>query len=158
MLPDIILVGGNALEFRALGLASTVPVVDDGLGPGLYGRIFRVMKKADDERPLVGDSSTCLGVRVPTDIEPTADGSVHPGTGGMSVNPSLADCPPHLVPKRLRHLMPEARSSERNFVWRIGERPFVRGPVAMGSTCAWTVPVPARPPVRIAHVVGFRMS
>jgi hypothetical protein len=95
-------------------------------------RIFRVMKKADGERPLVGDSSTCLGVRVPTDIEPVADGSVHPGTGGMSVNPSLADCPPHLVPKRLRHLMPEARGSERNFVWRMGEGPYVRGPVADG--------------------------
>lgn len=48
----------------------------------------------------------------------------------MSTSPSLADLPPQWVPKRLAHLREGAEGSNTNFVWRHGEGPFERGPVA----------------------------
>ena len=94
-------------------------------------KIYRVMKK-DGERPMIGSSATTLGVRVPADIRPDASGDVHPGTGGMSVSPSLRSLrslPARLIPTRLRQIIPGAAGSNSLFVWSMGERPFASGAV-----------------------------
>jgi len=89
------------------------------------------MKDADG-KPIVGEGPTDLGVRVPADIQPNTAGNVVPGTGGMSVAPSLADLPTHRLPKRLQTLVPDARGVDTNIVWRLGEGDFVAGAVADG--------------------------
>jgi hypothetical protein len=97
-------------------------------------RIFRSMKKDADGHPLVGRSAAALGVRVPPDkkpdIVPDASGVVHPGTGGMSVAPSLADLPYFMVPVRLQNLVPNAFGRNDRFVWRWGDGPFTAAPMA----------------------------
>jgi len=93
-------------------------------------KIYRAMKKGDDDQPRLGRSSTSLGVRVPTDISPNRHGNVVPGTGGMSVAPSFPALPALLIPKRLQHLAPKARGSSSNFVWTMGEGPFQESPIA----------------------------
>jgi len=94
--------------------------------------IYRVMKRAEDGGPAVGRSPTSLGVRIPQDISPDDQGNVAPALGGMSVSPRLVELPKFLVPKRLVHLLPSARGSNNNFVWRMGAGPFVAGAVAPG--------------------------
>ncbi len=94
-------------------------------------KIYRSMKQMSGQ-PMIGDSATTLGVRVPTDIVPDATDDVHPGTGGMSVSPSLWDVPIHRVPTRLRHLVPDAHGTDSLFVWRLGSGPFVQTAVAPG--------------------------
>lgn len=50
----------------------------------------------------MGRSARCLGVRVPRDIAPDADGFVTTGRGGMSVAPdSLWNLPHHRRPRTL---------------------------------------------------------
>ena len=93
--------------------------------------IYRAMRE-DKGKPAIGASATTLGVRVPTDIAPDAAGHIHPGTGGMSVSPSLADLPPHRIPRRLRHLVPDASGKDELRVWSVGNGPFVAGAVATG--------------------------
>jgi hypothetical protein len=94
--------------------------------------------KRDGDRPMLGASSSTLGVRTPggagiPDIMPDPDGNVAPGTGGMSVSPSVMDLvarlPPTFIPKRLRALVPDARGSNNVCVWRMGEGPFAPAPV-----------------------------
>jgi hypothetical protein len=102
----------------------------------LMPRIFRSMKQDADGKPIVGQSATALGVRVPRDIAPDAAGMVHPGKGGMSVAPHLRDLPPQRVPSRLRHLVPRATGKESMHVWIHGEGPFAASPVALGLVLA----------------------
>jgi hypothetical protein len=96
--------------------------------------IFRVMFAAEDG-PQVGNGANCLGVRenaVPPEILVEPDGTVRPGSGGMSVSPSIERLPPHLIPKRLRGLFPGARGSNNKptlLPWHFGEGPFVSGPL-----------------------------
>lgn len=48
-----------------------------------------------DQLPTVGRSARALGVRVPGDVRPQADGRVAPGDGGMSVSPGTMWNLPH---------------------------------------------------------------
>jgi hypothetical protein len=48
-----------------------------------------------DGKPRCGAQDDQLGARVPRDIQPDAEGNVHPLTGGMS---AAADHPKHLPP------------------------------------------------------------
>ncbi|GAB4453841.1 MAG: hypothetical protein OHK0029_07440 [Armatimonadaceae bacterium] len=61
------------------------------------------------------------------DILPDEQGIVYPDSGGMSVFPSLHTLPPHRIPKRLRHLAPEARGSDTFSVWSMDEGAFTDG-------------------------------
>jgi hypothetical protein len=94
-------------------------------------KVYRVME-ADKDRPVIGRGPISLGVRVDgknPDVSPE-DGFVFPGGGGMSVAPTLRELPEHRIPKRLRHLVPEARGKDVPFVWRMGDGPFDLAPVA----------------------------
>jgi hypothetical protein len=59
--------------------------------------LYRGMKEDEEGRPACGPSARTLGVRLDGDIVVRADGSVEPGTGGMSVG--LGD-PEHVPPHR----------------------------------------------------------
>ena len=99
--------------------------------------IFRVMK-IENGRPKVGATGMCLGVRVGprpppqvADITPDGNGDVHPGTGGMSVRASILDFPPMMVPTIYLRLVPTAYYGKKDRrIWKMGEGPFVSGPVA----------------------------
>ena len=71
--------------------------------------LYRGMKAAADRMPECGTSGRTLGVRVPEDIAPDANGRVHPGSGGMSCAP---DDPmllrPHRRPRSLLGTGPDA--------------------------------------------------
>ena len=65
-------------------------------------RVFRAMKQ-DSGKPLIGESSLTLGVRTAgdrgrLDIVPDVEGKVAPGTGGMSVSPSVRQLLDRLLP------------------------------------------------------------
>ena len=65
---------------------------------------FRSMAPAADELPAVGRSARMLGVRVPEDIQPDAEGNVRPGIGGLSVAPaSIWNLPTHRRPRGMKH-------------------------------------------------------
>lgn len=92
--------------------------------------IYRAMC-ADGDSPMVGHTrNDTLGVREGVDVQPE-EGVVQPRTGGMSVSPSRADLPPHLIPKRLRSQgYPAARRGNtlpETYPWRMGDGPFVEG-------------------------------
>ena len=91
------------------------------------------MKSSDDGKPETGQSGRTLGVRPGTgrgkDIE-VIDGRVHPGTGGMSVSPSLAQLPVERVPRRLAHLREGAEGPDSNLIWSHGNGNFIGGAVA----------------------------
>ena len=59
--------------------------------------LYRGMKESTDGKPECGSTGRTLGVRVPGDIKPDAEGRVHPGEGGMSCAP---DEPMRLLPHR----------------------------------------------------------
>jgi hypothetical protein len=99
--------------------------------------IYRAMR-ADGDGPMVGhtDNDT-LGVRLMEvrsngqlvgDVQPVG-GLVQPGTGGMSVSPSKAELPPHLIPKRFcsRGYARALRNNTRpdTFPWRMGDGNFL---------------------------------
>jgi len=67
--------------------------------------IFRAMKEDRDGYPITGSSSRTLGVRIDgpsRDILVAMDGTVSPGTGGMSVALDAAqNLPKHRLPKSL---------------------------------------------------------
>jgi hypothetical protein len=90
-----------------------------------------------------------LGVRVgpqPGDDIPEKDGHVQPGTGGMSVSPSLETLPSHRIPRRFKDKYPErfpdATGSNRLHCWFMGDGAFVTDPVADGLVLR---PDPKRP-------------
>jgi hypothetical protein len=78
----------------------------------------------DGNLPMIGDQPRMLGA-ASKDIPVDPAGNVHPGPDGISVAPSLQSLPPYYVPKRLRHLVPEATGSNTSVVWRHGEGHFV---------------------------------
>ena len=55
--------------------------------------LFRGMRAATDGLPRLGSTARDLGVRLTDDITVTADGSVLPNAGGMSVNDSIGAIP-----------------------------------------------------------------
>lgn len=73
-------------------------------------KIFRTMQK-DGLKPVCGNDSSQLGVRVPPhenpDVTPDGGGFVNPQAGGMSVFAEIKKMPPRLLPARLRDLYPE---------------------------------------------------
>lgn len=100
-------------------------------------RVFRLMG-LDGTKPLIGDGRSSLGLcaRVPgssnrPDILPDGSGDVRPGTGGISVSPTLKSLldrlPARLVPVRYRPIAPKASGDDKNCVWVMGQGPFVRG-------------------------------
>lgn len=96
--------------------------------------VWRGMRMAD-ARPEIGRSGNTLGVRVgpaPGDDIPENGGFVYPGTGGMSVSPTLEAVPAHRLPRRLRGKFParfpDARGPNQLHCWSTGEGEFLAGP------------------------------
>jgi hypothetical protein len=87
------------------------------------------MKKDEDGKPVVKDSSNGLGIR-PRDIAPNAEGLVSPGTGGMSVAPRWGDLPVELIPKRLEDKVPGAAGRNSLACFALGEGSFEEGEIA----------------------------
>jgi len=86
-------------------------------------KIYRVMKK-DGDKPLLGETASALGVRVPRDIVPGADNVVSPDSNGMSVTPSIAALirmPARMVPVRLKPFVPGAAGNDDLFAWSMGQ-------------------------------------
>lgn len=92
--------------------------------------IYRVMTR-DGDKPMVGDTANKLGVRPDKDL-PVSGGFVLPNTGGLSVSPAWRRLPFMLIPRRLRHIVPNARGSNSAACWRMGEGPFAPGRAADG--------------------------
>ena len=92
--------------------------------------------KRDGEWPLVEGGAQALGVRTGTtlaaDIAVDDLGDVHPGTGGMSVNAAWRTLPYWRIPRRLKHLLPEARGNDQLVCWRHGQGDFESATVAEG--------------------------
>ena len=109
-------------------------------------KVYRTMKKDNDELPTVEASAKGLGVRSNTlsyvpvgnegiDIRYDDRGNVHPKSGGMSVSPHWMQMPPHLVPERLRCPdVPGARARDSVFVWSSGSGDFIEAAFAPGLT------------------------
>ena len=91
-------------------------------------KIYRGMKQ-EQGKPALGAAATTLGARVPNDIEADAGGLVHPGTGGMSVSPTLRTLPYFCVPERLQMIYPRARGRNDLAVWSMGTGDFAEGSV-----------------------------
>lgn len=87
-------------------------------------RFYRVMTQDKDTLPFVGDTGRSLGVRPDHDI-PIRNGFVSPGTGGMSVAPSISLLPLHRIPRCLKEKYRGATGSNRDSVWRFGSGDFV---------------------------------
>jgi hypothetical protein len=83
-----------------------LPVVMKKVMPTIY----RAMKRANDGAPFVGSNSKELGVRVPPnpngDIDLDENGNVVLNGKGMSVAENWRRLLPHLVPKRLKPILP----------------------------------------------------
>ncbi|MCI0681285.1 MAG: hypothetical protein L0Y71_04205 [Gemmataceae bacterium] len=96
-------------------------------------QVYRSML-ADGGKPKVGAQSKMLGVRVQphanADIVVDDQGNVHPNTGGMSVAPGWRQLPSFLIPKRLRHLAPDACGRNQLVCWQMGEGAFVAARLA----------------------------
>jgi hypothetical protein len=98
--------------------------------------IYRAMTRDNDGRPKVGTTARTLGVRLPPDpkpdITPDSNGVVRPGTGGMSVAPAWRRLPLYRIPRRLRHLVPQAHGKDEDACWTMGDGPFADGTLAAG--------------------------
>jgi hypothetical protein len=93
--------------------------------------IYRTMQKEGD-LPKLGRSATTLGVRIPADIAADESGRVSPSAGGMSVAPAWRFLRAHRIPRRLKHLAPDATGSNNIYCWRMGDGAFVDGRLADG--------------------------
>ena len=98
-------------------------------------KIYRSMKKDNDDRPFVDETGKGLGVRVTpvngvVDIDVDDAGMVLLNGKGMSVAPSWQDLPIHLIPKRLRGKFPSARGAIDLYCFSSGEGDFVNGGVS----------------------------
>ena len=99
-------------------------------------KIYRIMKKDEQDEPLTGNTSATLGIRISTDIQPDGQGNVQPNTGGMSVSPSFTTLirrlPARMVPERFHSIVPGAIGRNTTFVWSMGEGPFQVGIIHIG--------------------------
>jgi hypothetical protein len=95
--------------------------------------IFRTMKEDLDGGPVVGNDSKELGVRVFPANNPdvTLDNvnMVLMNGEGMSVAIHWSVLLPHLIPRRLKPLLPDARGSDSLSCYRIGSGRFESGPL-----------------------------
>ena len=66
------------------------------------------------------------------DLPVDVSGNVFLKTGGMSVAPDWRLLPPHRIPRRLNKIVRDATGDNRLLCWRLGDTPFVEGPVSDG--------------------------
>src|SRR5262245_45755118 len=96
--------------------------------------IFRTMKRADDSLPVVGSNSKELGVRVSpnpnADIDLDANNCVILNGKGLSVAANWRDLLPHLIPKRLKPLSPDAAGPNTLTCYKMGTGVFAAGTVS----------------------------
>jgi hypothetical protein len=100
-------------------------------------KIYRVMRKAADDKPVVDASGKGLGVRgLPVngivDVDRDENDRIILNGKGMSVSPSWRDLPYFLIPRRLKEKFPGARGAPDLFCFRMGEGAFQDGFVAEG--------------------------
>ena len=95
--------------------------------------IYRSMRR-DGDIPLLGDSSSGLGVRCPGDVTLDDAGLAGPGRGGLSVGRNWRNLPHFLIPLRLQHLVDGATGSDQKHCWRHGNGEFRSGEVAPNLT------------------------
>jgi hypothetical protein len=95
--------------------------------------IYRTMKRAEDDLPVVGANSRELGVRVPphpnADVDLDLDGKIVLNGKGMSVAENWRHLLPHLVPKRLRWTFPGAAGTNNLACFKLGDGPFGEGAI-----------------------------
>lgn len=96
--------------------------------------------RRDGDTPLLGDSSSALGVRCPGDVTPDDAGLAGPGQG-LSVAPGWRSLPFTMIPARLRHKLPKARGPNSSHCWRHGTGDFRDGQVAPDLNLRVTSPV-----------------
>lgn len=95
-------------------------------------KVFRVMKKGDDERPVIEASARGLGVRNGVDVDVDDEGRVLVNGRGMSVAPTWRKLPLSRVPARLREKLPGAAGSKSDCCFTTGNGPFMNCPFAEG--------------------------
>jgi hypothetical protein len=102
-------------------------------------KIYRVMKKDQDDKPVVDTSGKGLGVRTTpvngiSDVDLDEAGRVLRNAKGMSVVPNWRDLPIYLIPKRFDRegKFPGARCPHDVYCFSMGEGPFADGPLADG--------------------------
>ena len=97
--------------------------------------VFRSMRKADDGFPVVGRSTSSLGVRVigmippaqKVDVDTATNNDVIVNEKGMSVNRTWRDISPNFLPIRCGGF-----ASNNRYCFRMGEGAFVKGPFSDG--------------------------
>jgi hypothetical protein len=94
--------------------------------------IHRVMKKDEDDLPVVEQSANGLGVRPGTDVDVDAQSNAIANGKGMSVSPSWRDLPVSRIPQRLRGKVRGARGPNNRFCFRAGNGLFQPGAFATG--------------------------
>jgi hypothetical protein len=96
--------------------------------------IHRSMKRATDGLPVVGSNSKELGVRVPPNPDPDIDldpsDFVILNDKGMSVAANWRNFLAHLIPKRLKPLLPGAAGGNSLTCYKTGTGPFAAGAVS----------------------------
>ena len=105
-----------------------VPALEEHPAPLVYRSMFE-----EEGKPQVGQRSSTLGVLPDIDITAQSDGTVQPNTGRMSVAPSLLKLPYSMIPKRLKHLLPNgegAKGGNNLRVWKRGTGAFADAPLA----------------------------
>jgi len=90
--------------------------------------MFRVMKKGDDDKPVVGQGFGELGVR-PTEIDTDVQGNAVQNDKGMSVGPAWRVLSLFVVPKRLGT---GGRGKANAHCFRRGNGAFQQGPCGNG--------------------------
>jgi len=102
--------------------------------------LYRPMKTADDNLPVVGSSSKELGVRVPpnphADVDLDENQIVKLNGRGMSVAEHWKHLPGHLVPKRLKSIFPPATGANSLKCFKMGEGAFVEEELSTGLKLA----------------------
>lgn len=90
--------------------------------------LYRPMKAAEDNFPVVGSNSKELGVRVPpnpnSDIDLDDNQLIKLNGRGMSVAEHWQHLPGHLIPKRLQPIFPAATGSNSLKCFKMGEGNF----------------------------------
>jgi hypothetical protein len=70
------------------------------------------------------------------DIAVAYGSDVVPGTGGMSVAPDWRLLAPWRIPRRLGHVVPNARGRNEDACWRLGNSEFVAGAITQNLSLA----------------------
>jgi len=90
----------------------------------------------DGDGPLVGSDDNMLGVRVPphprADVTLDEDGYVSPAAGGLSINQDWKRMHVNHIPSRYKHLVMDARGSNKKSLWQLGSLAFANGPISDG--------------------------